>query len=101
VAARRVEEAAPRASVSYHSDYYAGYRRWLPSQANSLSLGEYVFPPTLHSCSQISFQLSVFTLFHCIIHARFISSLSSCVFEKLWENHKKMLLASFRFFFLV
>jgi hypothetical protein len=27
VAARRVEEAAPRASVSYHSDYYAGYRR--------------------------------------------------------------------------
>ena len=25
VAARRAEEAAPRASVSYHSDYYASY----------------------------------------------------------------------------
>ena len=25
VAARRAEEAAPRASVSYYSDYYAGY----------------------------------------------------------------------------
>jgi large subunit ribosomal protein L5 len=50
---------------------------------DQLSLGEYVFPPTLHSCSHISFQLSVFILFHCIIHVSFIFSLSSCVFEKL------------------
>jgi hypothetical protein len=27
MAARRAEESAPRASVSYHSDYYAG-REW-------------------------------------------------------------------------
>ena len=63
---------------------------WLPSLAKSISLGEYVFPLTLHSCSHISFQLSVFTLFHCIIHVKFIFSLSSCVFEKLWENKKNV-----------
>jgi hypothetical protein len=65
----------------------------------SLSLGGTYFSPTLHSCSHTSFQLSVFILFHCIIHARIIFSLSSCVFEKLREN-PKIFLASFRLFCL-
>ena len=97
-AARKAEASAPRASMSYHSDYYPGY--WLITKLGQiLSLGEYVFPPTLHSCSHISFQLSVSILFHCIIHVRFILSLSSCVFEKPWEN-TKIFPASFLFFFL-
>ena len=42
-----------------------------------------------------SFQLSVFILFHCNIHVRIVFSLSSCVFEKLWEKPKIFLASSF------
>ena len=98
-AARQAEASAPRASVSYHADYYPDY--WLLTKLDQKpkAWGSTCFSLTLHSCLHISFQLSVSTLFHCIIHVKFIFLISSCVFEKLWEN-PKIFPASFLFFFL-
>ena len=58
-----------------------------------LGIEHHVSRPALYSCSHISLSLLVFILFHCIIHASLFFSLSSCVFEKLWENPKKLVLA--------
>ena len=55
-----------------------------PTQAKSLSLGEYVFLTDITFMFTHSLQLSVLILFHCIIHASliFFFQFSSCVFDK-------------------
>ena len=68
VAARHAEASAPRASVSYHVDYYPpGYRSITklgqkPKLGGVRVLTDITFMPTY-------FHLLVFTLFHCITHA--------------------------------
>ena len=95
VAARQAEASAPRASVSYYSNHYAGY--WLITKLGQKpKLGGVRVSHRLYIHVH-TFQLSVFTLFHCIIHVKFIFSLSSCVFEKLWENPKTNFLLPFDF----
>ena len=58
-----------------------------PTQAKSLSLGEYVFLTDITFMFTQSCQLSVFILFHCIIHASLFSFL--CFLLVCLTNLKK------------
>ena len=62
-----------------------------PTQAKSLSLGEYVFLTDITFMFTHSFQLSVLVLFHCTIHARFFSRFLFVCLKNLKKNQKNQL----------
>ena len=71
----------------------ASIRGHRPTQAKTLSLGEYVFLTDITFMFTQSCQLSVFILFHCTIHASLFSlpSLLLVCLKNLKKNKKKQL----------
>ena len=67
VVARRADASAPRASMSYHANYYLDYRS-ITKLGQKPKLGG-VHVSHRHYIHVHLFHLSMFTLFHCIIHA--------------------------------
>ena len=74
------------------SDISQATRGHRPTQAKSLSLGEYVFLTDITFMFTHLFQLSVLILFHCTIHASLISfsSLLLVCQINLKKNQKKL-----------
>ena len=75
------------------SDTIRASRGPIPTQAKSLSLGEYIFLTDITFMFTHSFQLSVLILFHCNIHASLFSVLSLLLvcLKNLKKNQKNQL----------
>ena len=79
-----IRQQPPHLSMTPTTTMIHGHK---PTQAKSLSLGEYVFLTDITFMFTHSFQLSVLILFHCIIHASLFSFL--CFLLVCLKNLKK------------